>query len=1032
MSKPNVRDYKIANDVIYVRPTLIVGLGGTGVLAMKWVNYLMRQVFGSIPPFVRLLAIDSDVPEEDDGPPLVFPQADFLNLFDYVHLRDVIRDAESRPKLHPHLSDWLNSLDLPSAVVERGCQGLPRLGRVLFFESCFPVIYPAVNTRFERLNEMTLKKAVAEMATPGTFELKGSPVVHIVSSVCGGTGAGMLIDFAYMCRAWSQRMFHRPAEVVAHLMLPEAFHVEIPQTTDKLRGVACSLLRQIEFLMDNRRDHLKVLYPNGTTEIYRRDVAPFSSVYVLNGHGPQGGDQRDELSEMIARTIQAMVLEPVGKEILSDLNNKQLDILSTKDLHTKYPMCFSSYGYRFGTSGAPTQGNGFPWALCDWIGARILELAKPKVITDLLHVAESELTPAQQSQRKSLLVLRDTIARELNPAEFCASMKPGTPAAVGYKVERAPPGSGKDAQRQQAQQNLRKSIETYRDLAKQEYSKYAEERFRERLKRVLDAVDQLIEAQPALEFACAQILTQDFEPLLHRAREQADAEGEFAANFRTEFETRIGSGVKSLLEQQKPPIPVETLLTRDKVIKPVFESAAREAEAKLRRSAAARVFADSLQAATQKEFLAIKKRVDSLPAAAADMSKWKDQAEEHLKERRPKCVSPPTPASHYSSDFLDVEPPPRRIARRCWNESHEVQKKELERLRGYESEFERLTTDVLGWLSKDMRQHPDKQDGRRIRFTDQIELRDRLTSFTKRYYQELLRSLDEEVDRKNPAEHPYFAKMQDFVMRGQPKISINSRGRNTNSFRVVFAQHTEGSSVKDLLEVLEGRKMRSAVVTKDFAATTDNWFQFLQFLFGFCLEGIDTFDEYERALKRYLEPLVLEEDDLWLDPEWMKLYRDYRKKVKEDRQKHEHKQRQRSAAAWDREIGKEFRESVCRFFEGVQGCLSEFEFKVEKDAKEAARVIAEAQANVLANFDRFETGTEKRVETFLKLREDVEEALLADLQNSVLIPRFPLFAAVSGHCFETLRRESEELLTKYDLEIAKKTFVPDDEEADND
>ena len=71
---------KINDGCIMVRPTLIVGIGGTGTLVCQWAEEYVRQLFnGQIPSFIRFLKLDTDALEEG-GPPNT-SLVDFYNLF---------------------------------------------------------------------------------------------------------------------------------------------------------------------------------------------------------------------------------------------------------------------------------------------------------------------------------------------------------------------------------------------------------------------------------------------------------------------------------------------------------------------------------------------------------------------------------------------------------------------------------------------------------------------------------------------------------------------------------------------------------------------------------------------------------------------------------------------------------------------------------------------------------------------------------------------------------------------------------------
>ena len=114
-----------------VDPTLVVGLGGSGVLTCQWLHALVEELFGEIPPFLKIVAFDSDV-QETEGPSQI-PDADFFNLFEHLNLSTIIRDFKQNPRFHKKLS-WIGDMPLDATMADRGCQGLSRLGRVVFFE----------------------------------------------------------------------------------------------------------------------------------------------------------------------------------------------------------------------------------------------------------------------------------------------------------------------------------------------------------------------------------------------------------------------------------------------------------------------------------------------------------------------------------------------------------------------------------------------------------------------------------------------------------------------------------------------------------------------------------------------------------------------------------------------------------------------------------------------------------------------------------------------------------------------------------
>jgi hypothetical protein len=357
---------------VEVQPTLIVGVGGTGTLICQWLYHHLLELFGAIPPFVRIIAFDTDAQEE--GAPRKLPEADFFNLFNSLQVGEVIRDFKRAPLLHDHL-DWLGDMKLDAAIVTRGCQGLSRLGRVVFFELRDRIIRREVVARFDALNSNALDRQLAAFEPKNQFTLAigAAPTIHLCASVCGGTGSGLLLDLAYNIRDWANEVFHKPADVVAHLVLPEAFPVDAARIRDKLRAVTLATLEQIEFLTDGRRGDYTVRYRDGVEKKLENLTAPFDFCYLVSGTGPAGGDQRKDLAPMMARMIRAMTVEPASKPIFSDGNNKQLDILSQVDTANQRRLLFASYGLRYGTPGYSREAD----LVTHWVCRSLTDLGRP-------------------------------------------------------------------------------------------------------------------------------------------------------------------------------------------------------------------------------------------------------------------------------------------------------------------------------------------------------------------------------------------------------------------------------------------------------------------------------------------------------------------------------------------------------------------------------------------------------------------------------------------------------------------------------
>ncbi len=164
-----------------VGAVLFVGLGGTGAAMLAQVHRRVQRVFGrrdgSLPEAFQFLAIDTD-PNA-----LQFPAGSGIHT---LALQNFNGNQFIEGGGRQFVQDWFPEKYRPGSVVE-GAHQARCVGRLALF-------YGLVNNRWADLTEPVNKAAAAL----GPNE--PPPVIYVFGSVCGGTGAGMAIDIAYLLR----------------------------------------------------------------------------------------------------------------------------------------------------------------------------------------------------------------------------------------------------------------------------------------------------------------------------------------------------------------------------------------------------------------------------------------------------------------------------------------------------------------------------------------------------------------------------------------------------------------------------------------------------------------------------------------------------------------------------------------------------------------------------------------------------------------------------------------------------------------
>lgn len=833
---------RINNGFIMVRPTLVVGLGGTGVLVCQWLERYVRDLFDNrIPPFIRFLKLDTDALEEG-GPPDA-SLADFYNLFQDLDIGAVVRDCAKYPELHPHL-DWFTPLrdKLDAVFADYGCQGIPRLGRLVFTELRERIIHQAVSARFGELSAAVQQDMKGDM---GQFKLipGGAPAVHIAASVCGGTGAGMLIDIAYNLRWWSRETFRRSAEIIGHLMLPEAFMIN-PVLQPKLRAVAAATLEQIEYLSDPRREDIPIRYPGSSGHrCFDRLTAPFNFLYLVNGQGDLGVGNRKHLVKMIARVIRAMILEPSSKLVASESNNKLADALGLYDPANGRRQCFASYGLWQGT---PGHDHGDVLA---WVGSRLREMK------DVRGAAGEQVGQRIRLSFRPLVEVSSRIA-ELSPDhsfEYASEDGMVSVDAVLTKLE--------THFKEKIEPTIRRKC--VQILQPEEYHK-------EFLRAATETIERLVFEEKCPLGAVPSGLSQGIQYLEAWCREKHPS-----------GESRWGAAKEMIKEKA-----VQGLhdYARKKHATSVTHLKPNEATAIVQEvihdhwgKAVLACLHETMGPAVERAVKVLRLRkqtVDSLATLAAETEF----------SRR---VAPPS-----DEGSGDGEEHSRHPAYRVDNTQV-----------NFATPLDMTddpTTDPAGPLGGKLRQNLIRPILRQVVFSLE-EVKDgeggigktedrlvRTIGRLKRERQEFLADVKRDKQESfyrgvspddQAAKHAYFKKVTDIYERAAPKIDLNRANKYAEPLSVTISQHTKGCCVPDLLGHSLGADFREAHISPEFENKTDVWFQLLRIDYGFCLPALATYEDYVAAAKKYIrERTRFEDSNLWLDDRWYEEYLEVRRK----------------------------------------------------------------------------------------------------------------------------------------------------------
>ncbi len=296
-----------------IRPTLIVGLGGTGKEVLVRVKARFLETFGpEIFQLIKLVALDTDprrlaVPATSGATTSLNHNTEFLNIGN-VPTVGILQDLDTS---YPHIKVWLPS-NLPREAITDGAKMIRPLGRLAFFFH-FRRIHDFLQTQINALanihnpiqDPQIMREDVAVMNTN----------IILVSSICGGTGSGIFLDTAYLLR----HLCGQNISLTGILALPRVFAMV---ADDRIKANAFAALRELDqFTGGTINQAFDVEYIDGNR--VRNGARPFDFCYLVDGKNEQWRTLTgmNQFAPLIAESIFMQVSSQMGNEMVSSRDN---------------------------------------------------------------------------------------------------------------------------------------------------------------------------------------------------------------------------------------------------------------------------------------------------------------------------------------------------------------------------------------------------------------------------------------------------------------------------------------------------------------------------------------------------------------------------------------------------------------------------------------------------------------------------------------------------------------------------------------
>lgn len=312
-----------------IKRSLFVGLGGTGMSALLNAKRMFIETYGEVPPMVGFLGIDTDggaykkVLDSKNGPVRLDPFEQFS-----------IQVKEPKP-YYIHNTDhfsWLPSQNLFALkAMTLGAGQVRTNGR-------FAVVYN-YNNLATQVRTVINRITNAQISNNPKYEIASSQIeVHIVFSVCGGTGCGTFLDVAYLLRGILPNH-----SITGYAVLPDVF-VSMGKgnaSMARVRPNAYGAIQDLDWLMHLDMDSRKISLDYISVPVVETNDNPFNTVYFVDNRNENGDvyDHVDQLTDMISLALVTSAGELSSAAASVTDNVQKMIAAGTMDVENKRAWC---------------------------------------------------------------------------------------------------------------------------------------------------------------------------------------------------------------------------------------------------------------------------------------------------------------------------------------------------------------------------------------------------------------------------------------------------------------------------------------------------------------------------------------------------------------------------------------------------------------------------------------------------------------------------------------------------------------------